>query len=185
MMEYNKEINLRLRKQKGDKYYYHFYDIEHPLANKCGIIYHHRHVMSLKIGRWLERGEQVHHIDFNSLNNDPSNLEILTASKHTEKHHLEKGDGIKRVVTCTFCKIEFKQQSIKQEFCSRKCWNSFQRNTDKEIIKPCKEELEELVSVMSLRKTAKLLDVSFSTIDRWCKNSNINCKNRRRSSSLV
>ena len=45
-------------------------------------IYEHRYVMETHIGRRLDRNEHVHHIDFNKINNDINNLELLSASEH-------------------------------------------------------------------------------------------------------
>lgn len=38
-------------------------------------VYEHRHVMEQMLGRKLLRGENVHHVDGDKLNNDPDNLE--------------------------------------------------------------------------------------------------------------
>lgn len=48
--------------------------------------YVHRLVMENHIGRKLETWEHVHHKDENKLNNDISNLEILTNSDHRKEH---------------------------------------------------------------------------------------------------
>ncbi|HEC66818.1 MAG TPA: glycosyltransferase [bacterium] len=44
-----------------------------------------RFIMQQIIGRKLEPKEHVHHIDGNTFNNSPSNLEILSASDHAQK----------------------------------------------------------------------------------------------------
>ena len=49
----------------------------------------HRYVMEQSMGRKLHRDEHVHHIDGNKLNNDPHNLQVLTASEHTKLHMTE------------------------------------------------------------------------------------------------
>lgn len=49
----------------------------------------HRVVAESMIGRPLRAGEVVHHKDRNKLNNDPSNLEVMTRSKHTSLHRRE------------------------------------------------------------------------------------------------
>lgn len=57
----------------------------------------HRVVMSQQLGRPLLPTEHVHHRDGNGLNNDPSNLEILSPSEHSSLHNAVK----KR--DCTIC----------------------------------------------------------------------------------
>jgi len=46
----------------------------------------HRHVMELKLGRKLTSAEIVHHGDGNPLNNDPSNLVVLSRAEHQRLH---------------------------------------------------------------------------------------------------
>lgn len=53
----------------------------------------HRIVAEQKIGRPLNPGEIVHHIDGNILNNQPENLEVMTQAEHMRRHGL----GIKGV----------------------------------------------------------------------------------------
>ena len=59
---------------------------DHHLADVRGYAYEHRIIAESKIGRKLEKGEQVHHIDGNKLNNCPSNLEVCTTQEHRAKH---------------------------------------------------------------------------------------------------
>lgn len=51
----------------------------------------HRVVAEQKIGRSLQPGEIVHHIDGNHLNNDPANLAVITQSEHIRIHKPRKG----------------------------------------------------------------------------------------------
>jgi len=43
-------------------------------------------VAEMVLGRKLRRNEKVHHIDGNSLNNDPNNLSVMSNKKHKEVH---------------------------------------------------------------------------------------------------
>jgi len=58
---------------------------------KGGYISEHRIVMELSLGRRLKKGEVIHHIDGNKLNNNIDNLVLSTPSKHRQLHNsLEK-----------------------------------------------------------------------------------------------
>ena len=46
----------------------------------------HRIVMERMLGRKLSSDEHVHHIDENTLNNSPSNLQIVSRSEHCKIH---------------------------------------------------------------------------------------------------
>lgn len=46
----------------------------------------HRRKMENKLGRKLKYNEVVHHIDGNKLNNDLSNLQLMTRQEHIEIH---------------------------------------------------------------------------------------------------
>lgn len=46
----------------------------------------HRVVAERKIGRRLQPGEIVHHIDGNPRNNAPENLQVMTQAEHTRLH---------------------------------------------------------------------------------------------------
>src|SRR5690554_1665051 len=61
---------------------------DHPNADKSGYIFEHRLVMSQHLGRPLRSDEHVHHKDGNKLNNDISNLEIITLEEHSRLHAL-------------------------------------------------------------------------------------------------
>jgi hypothetical protein len=49
-------------------------------------VYAHRQAMEIKLGRQICRHEHVHHIDGNTGNNAPENLELLTNSQHRKLH---------------------------------------------------------------------------------------------------
>lgn len=54
----------------------------HPNADKRGWIREHRLIISQFLGRPLECWEDVHHIDGNKLNNDISNLQLISHEQH-------------------------------------------------------------------------------------------------------
>lgn len=51
----------------------------------------HRLVMEEYLGRKLTVKEDVHHKDGNKLNNEISNLELMSKSEHSKLHHKLKG----------------------------------------------------------------------------------------------
>jgi hypothetical protein len=53
----------------------------------------HRVVAEQKIGRPIQPGEHVHHIDGDKHNNNPDNLIVLTASEHQRLHAMERKNG--------------------------------------------------------------------------------------------
>lgn len=69
----------KLDKPGRDKAYWLVRMPDHPLANG-GYIQEHRLVMEEKIGRHLRKGEVVHHIDGDSLNNHPDNLQLFASN---------------------------------------------------------------------------------------------------------
>lgn len=50
----------------------------------------HRIVVERFLGRKLSTDEQIHHKDGNTLNNSPSNLQIVTRSEHMTIHQAER-----------------------------------------------------------------------------------------------
>ena len=50
----------------------------------------HRTVAEQVLGRPLQEGEIVHHIDGDKRNNDPSNLMVMTQSEHARLHFRKK-----------------------------------------------------------------------------------------------
>lgn len=62
----------------------------HRDADKQGQVKKHRLLMEIHLGRYLKPKEVVHHIDGNGLNNDLSNLELLTHSEHARLHNIKR-----------------------------------------------------------------------------------------------
>ena len=74
-------------KKRGDGYIA-VYVPDHPYANKEGYVMEHRLVMEEHIGRYLEKGEEVHHINKKRDDNRLENLTLLS----TEEHLIVSGD---------------------------------------------------------------------------------------------
>lgn len=130
---YNKEINAKALNNG----YLCFYDKEHPLATEaCQYrVFLHRHIASIKIGRWLSTQEHVHHIDGNKLNNTQDNLEVLTRTEHAKRHM-----GEVPVVPCKVCGNLFKASGKVNNYCSYEC-AKFSFIKDKTITKEILDEL--------------------------------------------
>lgn len=76
--------------------YIEVYAPDHPNKNKRNCVYEHQFVMEKHIGRYLEKGEVVHHKDLCKTNNNIENLQLMTVSEHTRLHGLIGTTGRKR-----------------------------------------------------------------------------------------
>lgn len=60
---------------------------DHHLADSRGYAYEHRVVMEQKLGRLLQKGEVVHHVDHDTQNNEEDNLELMPSRWHYNAKH--------------------------------------------------------------------------------------------------
>lgn len=157
--DYDKIIYPKLDRALG---YLVFCDKNHPLARSRGVVYHHRHIASLKIGRWLTKKEVVHHKNEKKSDNRPENLEIHTKSSHAKIHNKYVWDNSKR--KCELCKKIYVPLDRKQVYCSRKC--CYESTIRFEV---SKQKLEKMIWEMPTTKIAKIFGVSDKAIEKRCK----------------
>lgn len=78
--------NWRGGKRKLDSGYVYIYAPQHPNATNNGCVMEHILIAEEKIGRYLKKGEVVHHIDGDKTNNSPDNLLVCTRAEHVQIH---------------------------------------------------------------------------------------------------
>ena len=62
-------------------------------------------------------GYDVHHIDENKVNNDISNLQVMTKAEHKSLHNRT----IKCIINCLYCGKEIETAQIRRKFCNDNC----------------------------------------------------------------
>jgi hypothetical protein len=157
MIHYDRPLKLKVEKPNG---YLYFIDKQHPLASPVGRVYHHRHVVSLREGRWLRSDEIVHHRDEDKANNSEDNLEITTRSAHSLEHALERGCKPRVDKACPTCFELFRPWNKSTQFCSRACVPN---------ACPPEEVLRDLIFKLPTEHIAKLYGVSGVAVQKWCK----------------
>ena len=152
--DYTKNIKPRKDKTLG---YLYFCDRQHPLASKNGRVWHHRHVASVALGRWVEPHEIVHHQDDDRTNNDPTNLVVVVKEAHARLHCPQK------MMKCAYCGVGFFQKQGAQH-CSTMCGSKARRRFQID-----ERRLRRLVWEKPLTKIAAELGVSDVAVAKRCK----------------
>lgn len=146
----------------------------------CGYIYEHRYVLEKKIGRYLKKDEIAHHLNGNTFDNRPENLEIKSRIEH-KKIHDRKRKYVK--VVCPSClklfikpknQTPLSKRKGRYVFCSRKCSGIFNRmfvlgrlTIDEKFKNIINEfEINTPVSQLDLESSSTKAEVPSSTLGR-------------------
>jgi len=157
--EYSKNIKIKQDRQSGQLC---FYDPQHPLARKNGMVSLGRHLLSIKLGRWLIPGEYAHFIDGNPQNTNSENLQLTTMPELAKLLHNRQTE-----LTCPYCGEVFRVSRSHKErrvHCTNQC-----RSLDARKFAVDREELEQLVWQMPTTEVAQLYGVSDKAIEKRCK----------------
>ena len=157
--EYNKNITIKLDRQSKQLC---FYDPAHPLAWKNGMVALGRHILSVKLGRWLKPGEYAQFMDGNPQNVAPANLQLTTLPDLARCIHNRQVE-----LVCPYCGEKFRVSRSHQHrrvHCKESCHWLHSRKFE---VDP--EELEQLVWLMPTTEVASLFGVSDKAIEKRCK----------------
>lgn len=68
--------------------YWTVYNVDHPRRMGINRVFEHILVAEKKYGRTIKKGEPIHHINFNRLDNNPDNLYLCSGHKeHMDLHY--------------------------------------------------------------------------------------------------
>jgi hypothetical protein len=157
--DYSRNIKVKLDRQTGQLC---FYDPDHPLARKNGMVWLSRHQLSLKLGRWLQPGETAQYLDGNPKNLAPENLVLASFPELANRTHVDQAE-----LVCPYCGEVFRvarSHKDRRMHCKDKCRRLHSRKFAVEA-----EELEQLVWLMPTTEVAQLFGVSDKAIEKRCK----------------
>jgi len=157
--DYSRNIKVKLDHQTGQLC---FYDPDHPLARKDGMVWLSRHQLSLKLGRWLQPCEDAQYVDGDAKNLAPENLVLASHTEQVDRRRVDQAE-----LVCPFCGEVFRvarSHKDRRVHCKDKCRRLHSRKFAVET-----EELEQLVWLMPTTEVAQLFGVSDKAIEKRCK----------------
>lgn len=161
------------------------YRPEHPSAMRSqnweGYIYEHIVVAERKIGRSLSANEEVHHLDLDRSNNNPTNLIVLEKSQHVALHiWISKGapiskdvgangvnSGKSKVTKTRYCKRSGCSNVLfdTADYCGRECMDFDKRK----VARPSMETLAVDLNTMSFLAIGRKYGVTDNSIRKWAR----------------
>lgn len=97
-----------------------------------------RYLVCIKLGRILEQGYEVDHINGDCSDDRLDNLQILTTEQHIAKTASENIGRLVGLYVCPVCKTEFKREvslvRVANPKCSRKCNGKTSTNLQKRCL---------------------------------------------------
>lgn len=130
-----------------------------------GYAYAHRIIAESILNRPLEKDEDVHHIDHNRHNNDPSNLAVMKKHDHYLLHAIERYGQLyeDRCIECG--KLLSDKAIIVSK--TRRCRECSILASRKVKNRPSRHDLQKMIDESNYSIVAKKYGVSVHTIKKW------------------
>lgn len=90
--------------------YVKVYEPDHPKASRSGWVFEHRLVVEGILGRYLDRDEEVHHINHVRHDNTPENLQLMSAAEHRSITGFENGEALRSALAMRQKLMEYERR---------------------------------------------------------------------------
>lgn len=147
--------------------YLSFSDKDHKLARADGSVLLHRSIYAEYYDDYELDGYHIHHIDGNKLNNNPDNLEKLSAVDHLKSHCNY------REINCIICNTKFHAKGDWHKCCSAFCRKQHKISTAIRKYHVHPNLLRELSLVYPMTKLGEMFGVSDVAIKKRLKTEEI------------
>lgn len=141
----------------------------HPRANNKGCVYEHIVVAENKLGRLLNDGECVHHLNEIKNDNRDENLIVFKTNSHHISFHrgceieLEGDVYVSKIHKNNICPVCGTYKDGKAKLClDCSCIAS------RKVERPTKEELLEMIKTKSFTQIGKQYGVTDNAVRKWC-----------------